>query len=122
MAAVAELWTVKAAMHPLAIIAFALLIAGGVFARLLDDQVLSRLRTSYPDIWEALGPPTKVFDDWGMACTRAVEEFCRRPEFRSQCDAKVVKLAAFARMYHRVYAFIAGIALAALALVVWMDT
>src|SRR5881394_970586 len=109
-------------MHTLAIVAFVLLFAGGVFAWLLDDQVLSRLCTSHPEIWQSLGPPTKVFDDWGMERTRAVEEFCRRPEFRSQCDGKVVKLAVFARMYHRVYAVVAGIALLVLGFAVWRDT
>jgi hypothetical protein len=108
-------------MQSLAIIAFTLLIAGGFFAWMLDDQVLSRLRTSHPDIWEALGPPTKAFDDWGMERTKAVEEFCRRPEFRSQCDDKVVKLARFARRYHRVYAVVAGMAVLALGWAVWWD-
>ena len=109
-------------MEALAIIAFAVMVAGGVIAWFLDDHVLSRLRAAHPEIWQALGPPNKVFDDWGMAYTHAVEEFCRRPDFQSQCDASVVKLAAFVRVYHRVYAVIGVSGLAILGFAVWKMT
>ena len=106
-------------MNTLAVIALVLIFAGGVLWWFLDDHVLSRLRTSHPEIWQALGPPNKVFDDWGMAYSHAVEEFCRRPEFRSQCSADVVKLAAFVRAYHRIYGVVAVTGLAVLGFVVW---
>jgi hypothetical protein len=109
-------------MKALVIISFALIAVGGVIAWFLDDRVLSRLRASHPDIWQALGPPNKVFDDWGMAYSHAVEEFCRRPEFRSQCGADVVKLATFVRMYHRAYGVVAAAGLVVLGFHVWKTT
>src|SRR5688572_16786652 len=90
-------------MNALAITVLVIIIAGGLVWWFLDGHFLSRLRTAHPEVWQALGPPNKVFDDWGMAYGHAVEEFCRRPEFRSQCGTDVVKLAAFVRVYHRIY-------------------
>lgn len=98
-------------MDTLAITAIVLLVAGCLFGWTLDDRVLTRLRFSHPDIWQALGPPSKVFDDMGMAYFHAVEEFCRRPEYRSQCDPDFVRLAVFARNYHRGCALVILVAL-----------
>ena len=109
-------------MEALAIITLVIMAAGGITAWFLDDHVLSRLRAAHPEIWQALGPPNKVFDDWGMAYTHAVEEFCRRSDFRSQCSADVVKLAAFVRMYHRIYAVIGVTGLALLGFLFWRMT
>ena len=106
-------------MHTLAVISLVLIFAGGVLWWFLDDRVLSRLRASHPEVWQALGPPNKVFDDWGLAYTHAVEEFCRRPEFRSQCGGDVVKFATFVRMYHRIYGVVAVAGLAVLGFLVW---
>jgi hypothetical protein len=106
-------------MNELVVIILVLIVAGGVLWGFLDDHVLSRLRVSHPEIWHALGPPNKVFDDCGMAYTHAVEEFCRRPDFRSQCGADVVKFATFVRMYHRVYGVVAVTGLAVLGFLVW---
>ena len=105
-------------MNALAIITLVIIGAGGVAWWFLDNRVLSRLRASHHEIWQALGPPNRVFDDCGMAYTQAVEEFCRRPEFRSQCGADAVKLATFVRIYHRVYCVAAIIGLAVLGFVV----
>ena len=109
-------------MNALAVITLILILAGGVLWWFLDDHVLSRLRASHPEVWQALGPPNKVFDDWGMAYSHAVEEFCRRSDFRSQCSADVVKLATFVRMYHRVYGVGAVTGLAVLGFIVWRTT
>jgi len=89
---------------------------------MLDDEVLSRLRTEHPDIWDALGPPTRMIDDWGMARARAIEDFCRRPDFVSQCDRTLVKMATFASMYHKIYALVVGLAVVGLPLAVWKCT
>src|SRR6185436_4931035 len=109
-------------MDAFAAIVLVIILAGGVVWWFLDDRVLSLLRAAHPEIWQALGPPNKVFDDWGMACTHAVEEFCRRPDFRSQCGADVVKLARFVRMYHRIYGVIAVTGLAVLGFLMWRTT
>ena len=92
------------------------LVAGAVGGFVLHDMFLSRLRALHPDIWDALGPPSRFFDDSGLATFSAVRQFFRRPEYQAQCTAELVKLANCARIYVRVYTAI-GLIVLVLALI-----
>jgi len=90
-------------MDAILAILVALVVIGGVGDLVLHDLLLSRLRARHPDIWQALGPPTKVFDDFGFERYMAVQQFLGRPEYQRECDQELLKLARFIRIYYRVF-------------------
>lgn len=102
-------------------IAFVLLVVGAVVAFHLQDLLLSRLRALHPDIWEALGAPTRFFDDGGFATFSAVRQFSRSPEYQSRCGADLVRLARFTRIYVRVYMAISVLILGLFLFFTWID-
>ena len=98
-----------------------LLVVGVVVEDVLQEVLFSRLRARHPDIWEALGPPTKVFDDGGSANFWAVRAFFRRPEYQQRCSPELVKWARFIRIYDRIYYVVVIASLAAMSWYVWIE-
>jgi hypothetical protein len=106
-------------MNVLLMIALVSTVSSGLLLWFLDERLLSRLRVSHPEIWQALGPPNRYFDCWGITSTNAVEELCRRSDLLSRCSADIFRLAMFVRLYHRGYRVAGSVGLAALGYLVW---
>ena len=108
-------------MDTLLAILLILLVVGVVIELVLQELLFSRLRARHPDIWQALGPPTKFFDDGGSANFWAVRAFFRRPEYQRQCSAELLKWARFIRIYDRIYYVVVIASVAAMSWYVWIE-
>jgi hypothetical protein len=98
-------------MHTLIATLFVLLVLGAAIGLSLNQVLLSRLRFRHPDIWEAIGAPSKVFDDGGSASLRSVQKVLRNAEFQARCGVDVVRLARLTRVYDRAYLTVAVVTL-----------
>ena len=108
-------------MNALLAILVLLLVVGAIVELVLEDMLLSRLRARHPEIWQALGPPTKMFDDGGFERFYALREFFRRPEYQQRCSPELVNWARFIRIYDRVYYVVVIASVAAMAWYVWIE-
>jgi hypothetical protein len=94
-------------MLTLLIVAFAFLAIGAAVGLVLNERLLSQLRSLHPDIYEELGSPGRILDDGGSASFAAVREFLRRSEFQSRCCADLLRLSRLTRAYGRVFTALA---------------
>jgi hypothetical protein len=97
-------------MSSLIIVAFILIALGFVILAAVDDRICTELRSCHGAVWQAIGSPNRVLDDFGFSRYYALQNLYRRPELLSQCGAALLRRIKFRRFAARMYlGFVSGL-------------
>ena len=99
-------------MNVLLLIGLAVLVSGAVVAWTLEDRICAELRASHGVVWEAIGSPGRVFDDFGLTRYFALQYLYRHGELLAKCNVSLLRRIRLRRVLGRVYLACAGVALA----------
>jgi hypothetical protein len=99
-------------MHVFLLIGLAVLVSGAVVGWTLEDRICAELRACHAVVWEAIGSPDRVFDDFGSARYFALRYLYRHPELLAKCNVSLLRRIRLRRMLGRLYPACAGVALA----------